>query len=435
MVLSTFNRTKYKNRRGILSWLICIAYVGLFFPIQVSNIAYILLFGYCLFNIQLREIITTFRRNLFAKLLTGMYLMQIVGLLYTTNYKTGFFILEKKIYFLLFPILCLPVFQKFEDRTILKKIGVITISSSLILLCVALYRMIVLNDPHAFYFESFNEFEGFTPIHYVYYSLYFCCGSIFLIDSLFDLMIQKKWSLIMLAILYVYSFGIIVLVASKIGIIVFVLAAAVFLFIKLKKRKLFLVAITALILIAALALSINTTTQNRFRGLNEHLSMVTEDEPIKDANFSGLNMRLLFWRLQLKNAAHDGLLLFGVGTGDTQDYIDSIYKLPKYNYQLYGYIGWDSHNQWVYTLLELGLAGVALMGYLFLVYLRKALTQHNLSFICFLIITLAFSFTESILESNKGIVFFSLFFTILSVSNCGKKDASLLENEKKNNDG
>jgi O-antigen ligase len=121
---------------------------------------------------------------------------------------------------------------------------------------------------------------------------------------------------------------------------------------------------------------------------------------------------LLFWKLSVGHLWKDNSIITGVGTGDAQDYIDSIYNLPSY--KLYGYIGWDSHNQWIFTLIQIGVAGVLVMALLYAKYLKEAFKKMDLNFMAFLLITFWFSFSESILESNKGIVFFSLFFTILA---------------------
>jgi O-antigen ligase len=401
--------------KRIFTWLVGATYVGMFFPIAISNIPLILLFVFCLLQLKPLEMIVSIRQSLFAKLILAMYLLQIVGLLYTKNYSSGFFMLEKKVCFLLIPVPVLSAFikLKIEPRSILRILGIITVASSLVLFCIAFYRKFILNDPQAFFFESFGDFEGFSPIHYVYYAMYFGCGSLILIDSLYEQLKNHKLGWLAVSGLYAYSLGVMTLVASKTGIGVFILATLVFLFFKIPNKKIVAVSFFAVGLLTFLLLSFNETTQNRFKGLTDHLSMVTEGEQIKDANFNGLNMRLLFWKIQISHLWGDGIFLTGTGTGDNQDYIDSLYKLPQYKLP---YIGWDSHNQWVYTLVQVGVVGVLLMGALFFYYAIKAVRSVDVKLLSFLIITLGFSFTESILESNKGIVFFTFFFCFLAMS-------------------
>lgn len=134
---------------------------------------------------------------------------------------------------------------------------------------------------------------------------------------------------------------------------------------------------------------------------------------MEDVAFTGLNMRLLFWKLQIVHGVKDNIIWTGVGTGDAQDYIDAIYNLPIY--QLYGYISWDSHNQWIYTMIQLGIVGVIVLAVLYIIFFKAALMRKDLCFLIFLTITFSFSLTESILELNKGIIYFSLFFALLSL--------------------
>lgn len=399
-----------KNTKRVLTWLICLTYAGMFFPLIISNITLIVLLGFCLYYIRPKDIVTTFKENPFLRIIVAMYFLQVIGLLYTTNYQTGFFVLEKKLSLLLIPLIGLPLLHKVDAdiSLILKRIGTITLLSSVVLLVIATFKTLVIHDSHAFYFENV------TSIHYVYYSIYFASGSLLLIDNIFDEYVKKKYGYAIIAVLFTYSLIILILIASKTGIMAFGLASVFFLYKRLTNKKIFATAILLMWLSVAILFYFNETTRSRFTGLSEHLSVLTLDDfRGHDMYYNDLNMRLLFWKISVVNICKDHAFLTGVGTGDAQDYINVLYALPQY--QLNGYIDWDSHNQWVYTFVQLGLIGVALMAFLYVRFFRAAFIHMDLKFISFLIITLAFSFSESILESNKGIVFFSLLFTLFSV--------------------
>ncbi|MBI1770272.1 MAG: O-antigen ligase family protein [Bacteroidetes bacterium] len=314
------------------------------------------------------------------------------------------------------PIFLLPFLQQVgTDRLthLKKKLGFITLLSSVVLLGIAMYRYYVLGYVNAFSFESFRSFEGFSSIHYVYYSMYFACGSLILLDSLFDTFHQKKYSLWVIFSLFIYSLGIITLVASKTGMVAFIIASMLLAYHKTKNKKYFVVFLGLTLLAVASFLYFNETTRSRFTGLAENLAILKKDELIEPIEFNDLNVRLVFWKISLTHLVKENLFLVGVGTGDAQDYINSLYNLPIY--QMYGYVGWDSHNQWVFSFIQLGLPGILLMGFLYLRYFKEAIFAKNSGLLIFLIITFLFSITESILESNKGIIFFVLFFTIFSI--------------------
>lgn len=398
-----------KNTKSISIWLICFAYIGLFFPIKISNLSLIILIGYCLIKTKPKEIIPTIRGNKFLQIMIVLYLIQVIGLLYTENLKTGFFILEKKIYIFLIPLLTLPLLQKVGEirNQILKRIGFITLISSLFLIGIATFRSLSLNDSQAFYFENFSQ------IHYVYYAIYFSCGSLFLIDSLFDNLIKTRTGVSVLIILYIYSLCILILVASKTGILAFGLASIILLYLKIPNKKIFVFSIVIVLLSASIILYFNDTTRNRFTELSQNLSILTRDQlgDWSEETITGLNMRLLFWKIAVVHSWQDKLFITGTGTGDAQNYLDSLYTNPKYKRE--GYVGWDSHNQWVFSFIQLGFISIAALALLYAYFLREAFQRKDIKLISFLIITLCFSMSESILESNKGIVFFSLLFTLL----------------------
>lgn len=415
----------FKNTKSVLITLICLAYSGLYFSIAVSNITLFALVLFCLINTRPSEFIQSLRQHTLPKLLAGLYLLLVLGLLYTSNQKTGLFILEKKAALLLIPLLALPLFERIQvpRSSVYGILGVITIGSSLLLLFIASFKALVIQDSQAFYFENFT-----TPlIHYVYYAMYFAIGSLFLIDSLFDSMVKRKNGAAFLILLFVYSLSFLILVASKTGILAFSLASVFLLYKRIQSRKLFLLSLFTLIISASVVLYFNETTRNRFTELTQNLSLLTRDQ-LGDWNeevITGLNMRLLFWKISVIHIWQDNRMLWGTGTGDTQDYLDALYTNPKYN--RYGYVGWDTHNEWVFTFVQLGLIGVVVLALLYFSYWRKASQKGDLKFIVFLFITLAFSMSESILESNKGIVYFSLFFTLFASAYSQKAPAHELK--------
>lgn len=402
-----------KNTKRILIGLIALAYAGLFFSIPVSNITLLLVLLFCVVQTPPADYLRAFKTHPLLLLITASYLLLLLGLLYTSNLPVGYFILEKRAGLLLIPLLAMPLFQRMEigrDDMLFRIIGLITLLTSVVLLLIGGYQAWILKDPNAFYFETFTR----PFIHYVYYAIYFAVGMLCFLDSLFDRWIQRRYGVALLLILFVYSLGFLILVASKTGVLAFSAGSIVLLYRRLQSRKIFLFSLLTLALSAAVFLYYNDTTRSRFTELTQNLSILTRDQ-LGDWNeevITGLNMRLLFWKISVIHIVNDGMVLWGTGTGDTQDYLDALYINPVYNRR--GYVGWDTHNQWVFTFVQLGLAGVVVWAALYFMYSRKAHRENDLKFLAFLIVTFAFSMSESILESNKGIVYFGLFFTVFA---------------------
>ncbi len=398
------------NQSRILTSLFALAYAGLFLSIPASNATIALLLLYCLVTTPLREVVDSFRNNPLPKLISAFLLLMVIGLAYTTNMEAGYFAFEKKASLFLLPVLALPAFRRTDVRkNVLLVIGVISVVSSAFLLLAGAYKLLVLENQNAFYFEVFTE----PLIPYVYYALYFAIGMLCLIDSVLDRWLERRWGLPALLGMFAYSLGFLILVASKTGILAFTVVSIYFLYRRVN-RKLFALSLGALFIVGSSVLYFNDTTRGRFTELTENLSILTRDNlgNWQEERITGLNMRLLFWRLSVTHLVGDGQVFWGTGTGDTQDYLNALWTDPRY--QREGYVGWDTHNQWIFTLVQLGLLGVSVWALLYFLYLKMALIRGDVPFLVFLLVTFAFSCSESILESNKGIVYFALLFTLFA---------------------
>ncbi len=391
--------------------MICLAYAGLFFPIGISNATLIALLIFCIVKIKPREVLISIQENDLSKLFIVIYFLQIIGLLYTTDLSYGLFTLEKKITFLLIPIFVLPLLQKVEANTstILGWFGIVTLASSAVLLAIAAVKWFAFNDQQAFYYEEI------IIIHYVYYSIYFACGSLLLIDFVFDSWSKSKNGIAGICLLFAYSFLVLVIVASKTGIGAFCIASILLLYKRLPSKRIFAISILFFLLTAVLLFYFNSNIRDRFTEMNKNMSFLLKDDfRGSEVYVTDLTMRLIFWKISITQLWHDNLFVFGLGTGDAQEYMNAVYSLPQY--QMNSYVNWDSHNEWVFTLIQLGFIGVLALAVLYGKYLIAAFRRNDLKFLYFLLVTGAFSMTESILESNKGIVFFVLLFTVFATT-------------------
>lgn len=402
----------FKSTKSTLTALILLAYTGLFLSIPLSNATLAILLAYCLTRLSWSEALASLRRQPLPLLMISSFVLLLTGLLYTVNLKTGWFALEKKLALLLIPAIALPVFRKHEvsSSLLFRSMGWICLGSSFFLLGYAGFRFLSGQDAQAFYFENFT----LPLVHYVYYAMYFAVGILCLADSVLDKVMSRRFGIVILAALFIYSLGFLILVASKTGILIFIVASVFLLYRRMKDKKLFGISLAVLFVSGSLFLYVNDTTRGRFTELTENLSILTRDQlgDWQTEKITGLNMRLLFWKISVLHIIDDGLVLWGVGTGDTQDYLDALYTDPRYN--RHGYVGWDTHNEWVFMFVQTGLLGVAVWAVLFAVYFRRGWKAADTRLLLFLLVTFFFSLSESILESNKGIVFFALLMTLFA---------------------
>ena len=131
-------------------------------------------------------------------------------------------------------------------------------------------------------------------------------------------------------------------------------------------------------------------------------------------DFNGLEFRILQWRLVTEILTEKKRWLIGVSPGDVQDELDKKYK--QYNFYQgnpqtddRGFLGYDTHNQYLQCLLQSGIAGLLALLYLCYTLVRMA-TKVNLPELWMIVILLlAFFFTEGVLQNQKGLVSFTFF--------------------------
>lgn len=404
------------DKNNILLLIVYLIYAGLLLPSLIANYILIGFLVFCLFFLIKEELWRYPFDNKLTLLLVLFYLLHIVGLLYTENIKQGLFDLEKKISLIAIPLLASPLFSGFSIRKIHQLrigIGLLSLASTVGFLVFAGFKYYAQNDKDAFYFENF------IPYNYVYYSYYLSFTVLCLIYELWNAKVKPFWRFTSLILLPAYTIAILTIVSSKMGILSFLVGYIVLLVFHIKSFKLVIAGLISILLISVLLISTNMTTLERFVNLKEKVEILEKDKYAFDEPFTGLTLRLTFWRLAVKHMVEDDVYVFGTGTGDAQDYLNNIYAL--HNLDAGGYKDFNPHNQWIQTFLQLGLVGVFLLVVIFVLSGIRAIKNNSFILLLFLIITFCFMLSESILEVNKGIVFFSLFFTILvSQGNPGK---------------
>jgi O-antigen ligase len=388
---------------------VCLAYAGLYFDLSVSNIAIFLLLGLCLVTFTLRSFYESIKSNSAIQLLILFYLLHVIGLISTENFDNGLFILEKKVALLVMPLFLFPALQRLtavQKSELIIWLGLITIGSSVIFLSSALMKTVSCHDPMAFHHEHF------ASIPYVFYSIYFAVGSLLLLHAAYTEISHSKTRTLIFIALIIYSLTLLVLISSKTGIIAYVAGLIYLLYRNIKSKKIFGLCMMGVIISLAILLASHPSTLNRFSELTRNINLIQADSVSQTEVFTGLNLRIFFWKASIIQLWNDQHIFTGIGTGDAQDFLDLAYAKVKLDY--FGYQGFDAHNQWIMTILQLGLVGVGLLAAVFIAGWRAASKRSNLYFHFFALVVLFFSFSESLLESNKGIVFFAIFFCVLA---------------------
>ncbi len=258
--------------------------------------------------------------------------------------------------------------------------------------------------------------------HAVYFSLLVFVDIVFLLESVKT----KEWLLnrvFHLILIFFFSF-LLVLLSSKLVIIFFGIYLLFYFLTSVKTRKLSRSATVGLILFLITGLLLlfitNNPVSNRFKEITKgDLSVVQQDNFHPADYFNGLQFRLLQWKLVPEILDENKSWWTGVGAGNAQDLLARKY-VSKNMYRGIpgtsdiGYLAYNTHNQLLESLLKNGIPG-AVLFLLICFSLLQIAWKNKSKLVRFTVLLLFFyAFTESVLETQYGILIFTFFPLFLS---------------------
>jgi O-antigen ligase len=223
----------------------------------------------------------------------------------------------------------------------------------------------------------------------------------------------KKHNKIVYQISALILFAFIVLLSSKILIALTVLSSLFLLIYVLKSKHKLIVGLVLVGLAVVFVLKPKNFITERFLVENTTNTKEILESPkfTKVYPWTGFGLRLFQMRVGVEIIKDNpSILIMGVGFNSSQPFIEDKHTI----YNLYpGYYEYNFHNQYVQTLVELGLIGLLLLFMclfnIFQVYFRKG----DLFSLFIFVLFLALFITESYLMRQRGIIFFALLYAIL----------------------
>jgi len=325
------------------------------------------------------------------------YILLLLGMIWTDNTAFGFSKLENKLSFLLLPLLF--TLSKFSiTRNKLIQAFIFSLSCSLIInYGILLYETIFLNKSTLY--EGLMNANFSHLMHRSYYCNYLLVGCIILLNRF--LKEDKSW---MDIILFVFFSVAIFQTLSKSGVLIYLILIPLFIFWKLIKRKQYTmigICFLALVSTITLLIQVENPVKTRFKMIPnaiEHFK--SKSNPSTESNTS----RLLMWSTSIE--VFKEVPFNGVGTGD---YDDALTEKNRH----FGNTGvvmhrYNSHNQFLNTMVQLGLLGFIALMMIFLTGLKNALREKDLLLLFTLMAFLLNFLFESFIESQAGIILFCL---------------------------
>lgn len=398
--------TSFKNF-SIYQWLLFLfAFTIPFFPL-----ARILLSVFTLLFIIERVVFYVSDKKNFRFNTSGIYAIlflalffaaHLVGVLYTENKTEAWLDIQSKLLLLIMPLLFL--FHEPLSKAIFKPIvfafilGCLCMSGYLLVASIIQYV-----EYKKFTFFLYTELSKFH--HPTYLSMYLNWAVIALAYFLFqDYYSRLRWFFI---VLFIFFSLFIMLLESKIGIVI--LALTMFFIIALciyqKKIKVAVIITSVLLVVFVSFVAILPARNNRV--YTTVMTFLGKGNKKEDSAFT----RFVIWENALSVFYSHWVL--GVGTGDIEQALEKSFiasdAKAKAHYMQNDY---NAHNQFIQTLMALGIVGGLLLVSSLVVPVYLSIVHRNYLYLIFLFIVVFNLFFECMLERQAGIAFYA-FFNIL----------------------
>lgn len=346
-----------------------------------------------LFNLKFNPI----RKN--TLWLSGIYILYIIGLFFSTNIKFGLNDVVLKLSLILMPLIV--VFSKIDVKKEFKNISsffvVGTLLSSVIGIGVGVTNYYQTNDIANLFYHKVSIF------HHPSYIAMFVCFAIAIIYKLwFSSTISIKIAAAPLIVLTIYG----VLLSSKAGLLALVLVhvVAVLYWVLSKKKYLFgLAMLIGLFLSLSVVYKFSRVFRNR---VNETFSIVKTYK--KNDHLSSSQIRVEIWNVAKELVIKQPL---GYGTGDGKD--ELLIQYEKHNLVLPLEKQLNAHNQFLQTMLCIGIIGGLYLLFTLLIPLFFAIKNKEHIYLTFILLIITNFMFEAMLETQSGVVFYAFFSAIL----------------------
>ncbi len=342
-------------------------------------------------------------------LLLSVYLVNLLALTYSNNKQEGVNLLVRQLAVFLFPVLfALSHIDLAKYRRQLVCIfGISCTLTVLYLYYDALKTIVVFKLPLASLFTvNFMNHNFSLPvgIHATYLSVYIAFSIIaFLAIPLQEKAVEYKWVYIVATLIL---FAGLVQLSSRAVFIAFLLIINLVLpFMLFTGKSRWRFFFSAVFVSALLLLMINSVDSFRTRYVSELKTDLTDKVTI----IENTEPRLARWEaiLELVKASP----LVGYGNGAENDLLkEKYFKKGLYISYLNEF---NTHNQYLATLLKTGIAGLLLFLFVLYTGYSAAIKRRDVLFMSFMIMITVVSLSENILDLNKGIFFYSFFFSML----------------------
>jgi O-antigen ligase len=351
----------------------------------------------------------TFRGGMGLLFLPGLFLLLVIGQLYTTDLKEGWTLVERNLSLFLMPF----ALSSFPQLSVKKQhflTGLFVAATAIFgLICLGNAALIaaetgsiytIPNNTH-FLYNIFMHHQLTDPfgIHAVYFALSVALANTIVLQAI--LAPKKKLSKrLLLGLLFLFFCGLLYLLKSANITLGFAICCLMIVGERYGKSIFKSYATIALVAFGVLVLGLFT-----YKGISSKVNNFDLSYEMSDRAMGPVGIRLSIWDCTWQVIQENWLL--GTGTGDSHHELLKKYKENNFVIGLEN--DFNSHNMYLQYWMSNGLLAIVFFLIGFFVLFKKAFQNKNVIFLSFLVLFALFSLTESTMRTQKGMLFFVFF--------------------------
>ncbi len=333
----------------------------------------------------------------------GLFILYLFSMLWSVNLSIGWAKLETKLALLVIPLSLnlIGPFDKQERSRLFLALLAGLVFSMVCNLSVSALEWTEETGNSVFFYSGLSK-----DFHPSYLAMYFCTGIAVLMFNSWNFL-SETWQKLLKGIFLSLFSGFVMLLFSRTGIICLV-ALLVAYIVKSVSQKSYkeLVYLPFMFLAMALAFCAAQGKDNRI--ISTISNQIDSSAESKETYRSSSESRIISWKSSLEIIAKNPV---GVGIGDAQDELVMSFNRQGETYLVKKNL--NSHNQFLSTGLAIGLLGIAMLFFLFILLGLRAFNHKDWLLASVLGILILNLMTESMLERADGTVFIPLILSVI----------------------
>jgi len=281
-------------------------------------------------------------------------------------------------------------------------------------ICCAAYavsRYFSTGNPRVFFYHTY---AGFTGMNAIYFSLYILVSLIYLLKYPPEVIvggIRSKWAVPLITAFQLFN---LLLLSSKMMIALGVIILLLTVRDRLKNAVQKTMALLLFILVGVSLAIVKNPVSRRFYDINfTNYGQVFHQDTFTDFHFDGLNLRLLLWRLGAELSQKNLAWLTGQGGEHYHDALNvkikqsGMYAGDSVSHTT-GYLNYNMHNQYMESYVQYGSVGLLILIIIIAGLIYFSFSQPTVLLRYFVLIFGVLFFSESVLETQSGILVFTI---------------------------